>query len=449
MFKLRDYQLEAKSGIINAFRSGDRRVILGMPTGAGKTVTFVDMLAGTVTNNKVAMIVCDRKELIGQALKKVQELGLNPTVIAPGYKMLPNNVYLASVDTLRRRDLPYIDLLIIDEAHKQSFDSTIHRYIEFCDPYIIGATATPLRTGNQNCLSTIYDVIIEPITISALIEKGSLVDAKTYAAKENFDDIKTRGGDYATDELFSKFDQTKLYDGVIDNYKAFSMDEKAICFNVNVEHSLKMTEKFKENGISCAHIDGNTPKSLRESILRDFTNGKFLVLSNCSVLTTGYDEPSIKTVIVNRATKSLPLWLQMTGRGSRPFEGKPHFKIIDQGANVYRHGLWQQEREWSLVKKKKKDGDGVAPVKVCPKCMEINYTSARVCKSCGEVFPVEKKELKKAEFVEVKVSPKRGSYTKPDSKTASRSELIEYGQKMGYKNPSGWAHNQLKFNGRL
>lgn len=442
MFKLRNYQVQAKEGVKSSFASGNKRVILCKPTGAGKTVTFVSIVHDVVSRGKRAMIICDRKELIGQAYDRVKDLGLIPTIIAPGHKMVSNQVYLASVDTLRRRELPQVDLIIIDEAHKQSFNSVIYRYIDQFNPYIIGATATPLRTGKQEALDAIYQDMIEPVTTQDLLDMDFLVPARTFSPRKDFSDVKTRGNDFDVKELYHKMNKSKLYDGVVENYLKFSEGKKAICFNVNVEHSINMVQKFRDAGISAVHLDGKTSDLERRRILQDYKHGNF-ILSNCSVLTTGFDEPSIETVIVNRPTKSLPLWLQMTGRGSRKFLDKNHFGIIDQGANVWEHGFWEEEREWSLSKPKKRKGDGVAPVKVCDNCGELNSASAIRCKECGEEFPREKKKLAKAEFIEVKAN--RGikkKPVKPDPRVATRQQMSDYAKEMGYS--QGWVFHQLK-----
>ena len=455
MFRLRPYQQQAKSEIRASFLKGNKRVVLCMPTGAGKTVTFADMIREALENGKTAMILCDRKELISQAFSKVNELGLMPTIIAPGHPQTKNNIYLASVDTLRRRTLPEVDLLIIDEAHKQTFDKILNKYVEFCDPYIIGATATPLRTGSQNSLHEMYQDIIEPITISELIDLGFLVPSKTFAAKIDFSSVNKRGLDYDMTELFNKFNKSDLYDGVIDNWLKFAKGKKTLCFNVNVEHSKKMVEAFRQAGIRAEHIDGNTPQGERIEKLWLFKTGAIDILSNCSVLTTGYDEPSIECVIINRATMSLALFLQMAGRGGRiwgetrvdkweqPYEyTKENFILIDQGANVYRHGLWEEERTWSLEKKKKRDSDGVAPAKGCEACGEINFASARECSGCGKPYEIKEKKFREAEFVEVKNISNRGFKKSFNPMTASKEELKEHAEKMGYK--AGWVYVKLK-----
>ena len=127
--KLRNYQTESVFLIRQAFSQGLKSVILCVPTGGGKTVIFTTLTSLSIANGKKVMIICDRKELIGQAEYNLNRLGLYPTIIAPGHKQLKNNCYLASVDTLTRRELPAVDLIIIDEAHKQTFDKIILKYI--------------------------------------------------------------------------------------------------------------------------------------------------------------------------------------------------------------------------------------------------------------------------------------------------------------------------------
>ena len=444
--KLRPYQEASVNGLRSAFASGLKSCILCIPTGGGKTVVFTTITKGAIKMGRKVMIICDRKELIGQAEYNLNRLGLHPTIIAPGYKQELNNCYLASVDTLIRRELPEVDIIIIDEAHKQTFDKIIVKYKEETpfNPFFIGATATPLRTGKQTSLHELYNKIVEPVTIDDLLNSGFLVPCKTYAAKEDFSSVKITGNDYNSAALYEKFNKSKLYDGVIEKYKQFAEGKKALVFNVNVEHSKKMVQEFRRAGYKAEHLDGSTPKVRRKQILENFSKGVFNILSNCSVLTTGYDEPTIEAVIINRATKSLPLYLQMAGRGSRLSENKKEFILIDMGANVYEHGLWQEPMTWDLVKKRR-NSNGVAPVKLCPSCEAMNHASARVCFDCGELFKIKAKALLKADFVEVKTGLKnvsRGAGKLFNPLTASKEELKEHAQKQGYK--SAWVYVQLK-----
>jgi superfamily II DNA or RNA helicase len=417
---LRPYQTESKNGIRASFSAGNKAVVLCSPTGSGKTVTFADIARESVLKGFVVMIAVDRTELLEQAKNKLIEYGLSPAIITAGKSMKRNaSCYVATVQTLKRRTFPEIDLLIIDEAHKQIFDPVVKQYKE-AGVFIIGATATPVRSGKMGQLSDVYDEKVETITISELIKEGFLVPAVTYSVKTDTSKLAVKGGDYDNKQMFDMFDKKKLYDGVVEKYKTFTPKTKAICFNINVEHSKNVTRAFNEAGISAVHVDGTTPKKNREDIFRAFKAGQFAVLCNVDIATTGFDEWTIETVIVNRVTLSLALWLQMGGRGSRITPSglvgvagvlqKEHFNLLDMGGNVYALGFWEEERLWNLTHKKN-DKAGIAPIKECPEdrvdtnfkrgCGCLVPAPAPTCKHCGFVFPKEEKKLAEGEFIEV------------------------------------------------
>lgn len=410
--KLRPYQEESKTQVRRLFAQGVRRVILCKPTGSGKTVTFASIAQDAVKKGNVVGIVVDRKELLDQAAKKLRAYGLSPQIIRGSNRVnYLSNCFVATVQTLVKRPQPNLNLLIIDEAHKQTFDKLLVRP-EYEKTFIIGATATPMRSGRMNQLSGLYSEIVEPVTLSELIADGYLMPAVTYAAKDGAEmgGVKTARGDYDNKQMFEAFNRQKLYQGVVEQYRKFAEGERAICFNVNVEHSRKTVEAFEAEGISAAHCDGKMSEKEREKVLADWRRGLFLVLCNCELFTTGFDEPSIETVIVNRATQSVPLWLQMCGRGSRPSDNKFAFNIIDMGANVYRLGFWEQDREFRLTHETKKK-KGEAPVKECDPtkigkndaygCGAIVHASATRCKHCGYEFPIKEKKLLVGSFGQV------------------------------------------------
>jgi superfamily II DNA or RNA helicase len=419
-FDLRPYQKEGKTAIRASFTSQKKRVIFCSPTGSGKTVTFANIARESVLNGFRVMIVVDRKELLEQARNKLIDYGLNPSIITAGRTGKKGAVsYIATVQTLVRRHFPPVDLLIIDEAHKQIFDKVLERE-EYKDAFVIGATATPYRTGRMTQLSKNYDALVETVSINDLILEGYLVPAITYGAKVDVSKVKIKRGDYDNEELYKAFNKAALYAGVVDKYRKFANHTKAICFCINVEHSKKVAQSFNSAGISAVHLDGTTPKKERAGILKAFADGMFKILCNVEVLTTGFDEWTIETVIVNLATKSLPKWLQMSGRGSRitpsEFKGvrgklqKEHFNLIDMGGNVFSLGFWEQDREYSLIHKTK-DSVDAAPVKECPEdradenqkegCGALVPAPAPVCKYCGFIFPKKKNEPKDVEFIQL------------------------------------------------
>jgi type I site-specific restriction endonuclease len=126
-------------------------------------------------------------------------------------------------------------------------------------------------------------------------------------------------------------------------------------------------------------------------------------MCNVGVLTTGFDEPSVKAIVLNRATKSLPLYLQMIGRGSRLYEGKEKFIVIDLGKNTTRHGFYDDFFDWKNLfengtKKQKEAGkEGAAPIKECPSCGFMQHTRKITCENCGHDFEAERAAQEKQE----------------------------------------------------
>jgi len=424
---LRLYQVGSKKYIKLEWGQGNRRVILCIPTGGGKTVIFCSLTLDAIAKGSTVMIVVDRSELLEQAQKKLISLGVVPSLITSGKKYVPGQqVYIATVQTLIKRQVfPDVNLIIIDEAHKQCFDPLLQRP-EYTNTFFAGMTATPLRTGKMTQLSSIWDALVEPVTIPDLIKQEYLAPAITYGATMDMDDIKTQVKDGVKDyhhgEMYEMFNKSKLYAGCVDQYLKFSPGEKAICFNINVQHSIRQRDEFRARGISAEHVDGKTPKAQRRKLVKAYAEGHFKVLCNCDLFTTGFDDWSIQAVIVNLATMSLIKWLQMDGRGSRvtPDEfkdvpgyiQKKHFKIIDMGGNTFRLGFWEQPRTYNLTHTRK-NTLGVAPIKTCPEdevdvegtegCGAMLHASLMVCPQahCGFIFERKEKPSIHTDFEEL------------------------------------------------
>jgi DNA-directed RNA polymerase subunit M/transcription elongation factor TFIIS len=200
--------------------------------------------------------------------------------------------------------------------------------------------------------------------------------------------------------MATEFSKSKHVQNAVDQFKKHGRG-KAIFFNCNIEHSNLVTNALIEAGFNARHIDANS-KDRKEALewLKMTPNA---IICNVGILTAGFDEPSVETIVMNRSTLSLPLWIQCTGRGSRPYPGKSTFTIIDLGANVMVHGDWCEIINWEDMfhnPPKKSDKVGVAPVKDCPKCEAILSASTMVCKYCGYEFPT-KEEVYDAAPVEL------------------------------------------------
>jgi superfamily II DNA or RNA helicase len=398
---LRPYQSKGKILTKESFQKGNTAVLCCVPTGGGKTVMFSDMAKESIYNGVPTMIVCDRKELIDQAEDKLNQCGLHPTLIVPSYRDKVSNLYLASVDTLRNRPWPKIGYLIPDECHERKFDEICLKFKK-SGGYISGFTASPIRSGKAflddfpdytGQLCDIYDDMVIPTTVSELIKGNEatgeqyLVPSITYSVKftEEFKTSKSFGEtDYSKADMFAKANNSFSYASVVNKYIELTSGTKALCFNINVEHSIRQAQEFNLRGIPAAHVDGSTPLSERKKIFKDFKFGIIKVLCNVGVATKGYDESTIETIIINRKTMSLSLWLQMCGRGGRPCPeiGKNFFNIIDMYGNVYSHLWWEYEHDWSLKKQYVSKTIGVAPIKECEHCQAIIPIQSSECPHC-------------------------------------------------------------------
>jgi superfamily II DNA or RNA helicase len=454
---LRDYQALGKQLISACFQRLIYYVILCVPTGGGKTVMFADMTKDCLAAGWPVLILCNRVELIDQANKKLNEFGVFPTLIVPGYIDHYSNLYLASIDTLVNRRLPDVKVVIIDEAHLRDFDEIALEY-KRRGAIVIGCTATPDRTGKAflkdypdytGQLCDIYEEIVTPTTITKLIGEGYLVPAVCYGPEFDPGDLKTTetdfGVDYKESDLYKVFDKPGLYAGTVDNYLKLAKGKKALCFNINVKHSKKQTAEFNSRGIPAIHVDGKTPKKIRKKIFEDFAAGRYMVLCNCGIATTGYDEPTIECVIINRVTMSLTLFLQMMGRGGRICDeiGKQYFIGIDQGGNIWRLGRWEDEREWNLDPVRVTRTIGVAPIKECEHCKALIPVSSMICQYCnhGQTKAVqEEKKLLTGEFTLIE----SGNIPKELKKEVYKMtipELEKYREIKEYK--LGWVVRQL------
>lgn len=404
MMLLRPYQTDAITELRNGFKS-HRRQVLCLPTGAGKTVVFSEMVRLAAERGTITLVLTDRIELFEQTFKSLSRAGVSCQRLEAATQSNFNEnaiVTVGMIETVKRRlskgvmDGYIPQLIIIDEAHKANFNSLLDSWY---DSRVIGATATPVGKHFYKY----YTNIIQNIDIPDLVTQGFLMQCRAFQMQDDMSDLETRAGEYTDASLMNHYNKQKLFDGVIDEWRKRANGKKTLVFNVNIDHAVNMTNQFNKAGIVSEVVTSKTPKDERKRILQAFKDGYIPVLNNCGILTTGYDEPSIECVIMNRATKSLPLFLQCAGRGSRPCPeiGKEEFIFLDFGMNHDQHGLWSEERTWKIEPAKKKKKQDVAPVKECPNCAAMLHASVMRCQYCSHEFERKKSGLLEGSMVEV------------------------------------------------
>lgn len=382
MYDLYDYQLLAVSQLREKMRSV-KRVCLCLPTGGGKTIIFSHIANEATKRNKKVLVCVHRNELKEQAQRTT-------TAQVVMVEKLNN---LIKANKININDF---DLIIIDEVHIGNFRKVLQTY----EGYVIGATATPVTTNKDFPLKNLLNDIVTPVSITELINLGRLANPKTFARiPENIQRLKKVGGEYSEKSQNDVFNNRQVFDGLIEDYKTKLLNKKGIVFCCSIPHTIAVYESFMESGVNAYMVHSKMERGEVDLFVRS----KDGVMVNCGILTTGFDCPDIEFVMINRATTSLALWLQMIGRASRTTEIKKTFEIYDYGMNIHSLGFWEHSRDWNKIffAEKKKKGEGVFPVKVCPKCGYVTNPKAIKCDGCGYEFESQIKENIKTNLIEL------------------------------------------------
>lgn len=330
-------------------------LLFQLPTGGGKTVIFSEIAKKFIekTNEKV-LILTHRIELSVQTSKQLHAIGVNNKVINSDVKKIEDqnefNCFIAMVETLNNRlneDENFIEnvgLVIVDEAHYNSFRK-IFQFYEGGN--ILGVTATPLSSNKALPLNDNYNKLIVGESISSLIEGGYLADAETYTYDVNLHGLKIgSNGDFTVSSSDQVYGNYFMQEKLLFAYEEVAIGNKTLIFNSGIDTSLRVEETFKKRGYNIRHLDSTFSDKDRKDVLSWFKTSPDAILTSVGILTTGFDEPTVQTIILNRATRSLTLYHQMIGRGSRKLPNKDQFKLIDLGNNVRRFGLWQDYLNW-------------------------------------------------------------------------------------------------------
>ena len=445
MYKLRDYQAEIINKIQNSMLTGHRRIIVQSPPRTGKTVVMSEIARRATVKNRRVLFLIHRQEVLEQANATFKEQGVDFDLLTSGM-----------VQTLTRRvdklDAPHI--ILVDEAHHVLSKSYRRILDKFKDAYVLLFTATPVRLGREQ-LDQVADDIVLGKSIKELTAAGFLAPFRYYQPPAGFNQSELKlssTGDYTNKSITSAL-QSCLYGDLVSHYKRLAAGKQAVCYCHSIDAAKHAAAEFNKNGIAAAEVDGTTPRSERDELVKKFRDGAIKVMVNVNLFTEGVDLPDVDAVILARPTSSLSLYLQFAMRCLTPRRGKVAV-IIDHANNVEKFGYPDSERNWlQLVKTGAKtcknaetDNFNIVTCETCFAVLESRTIKAGTCPYCDALIK-QKRPDKPVALIDLVEAARTENQSDDYHQLKTVGELYAYAKRKGYKR--GWAYHIAKSRGLL
>lgn len=466
---LRDYQKRVLREVSGNFQL-NRRVLLQMPTGSGKTKTAAYIVKKFASTGRTVLWLVHRDELLAQASRVFYDEELRHRLIcshttARAIAAKYNNSFLGddakivistSQTLIRRIGKIEInpDLIIADEAHL-SLNSANRKIIaSFPNSKLLGLTATPERTDGQN-FSDIYDEIVLGPQIYSLIHSGSLARYKIFKPPVNFNPVGVgiKGGDYDPKALEKELDSPVVFGDVLGHYRALCDGMPAIGFCPTVDVARRFASEFLAAGYRAMALDAETDGETRRDALAKLASGGIDVIFSVGILIEGTDVPLATVALWLRRTTSTAIWLQGNGRVLRPHPAKEFAYILDFVGNSSKHGMPCKHRDWALDGKKKTkrempSGDDDVSITTCTQCFAVYLSDEKECPRCGHIEEKkQRKDYKKKdgaleEVTSEELEAQRWARKKEERQCVTLADFERIEKERGYKR--GWAYMRYK-----
>ena len=439
MIELREYQQDIYQKTVDAFRQGNKRVLVTVGCGAGKSYIFAKMAERT---KGPVLVLTHRRELLDQTGRLFQEHGINARV----------EMILTEANRLGEYERPA--LIITDEAHLSRSNSWM-KVLDYYDTHTVGFTATPVRLDGKP-LGDIYSALVTGVSVRWLIDNHRLAPYEYYAPTVvETEGLRVQAGDYVVKDLEQLMSDRAIYSDVLKSWERLAKGQKTIAYCVSVKHAQETAKMFSDAGYPAVEIDGSTPPKKRAEIMQNFRDGKIMVLCNVGIISEGVSIDDVTCCLLLRPTESHALYWQQAMRCMRYQPGKTAI-IVDCVGNYTRNPLPDADVEWSLTeslrKKPKINAEGDFTIRTCPKCFKV-FKTKPVCPYCGEVYPLHPREIKAHQDIELaritaeaaeEADRKRKQARIEVGRARSFPELLAIGRERGYKNPAAWAQMVLR-----
>lgn len=442
---LRPYQNELVEQVRGAWREGYKAPCIVLGCGGGKSCIVAEIARRTTWNGKRVLFLVHRKELVDQIFR---------TFVRWGVLMDLCTIGMVQTVTRRLKKLPRPALIITDENH-HSLAASYQRIYDFFDGVPrVGVTATPIRL-NGDGLGDVNDRLIIGKSTKWLIENHFLAPYDYYAPSvADLTGLHTKMGEYVRADIEKAMIKNTVFGDVVRWYRTLASGKKAVCYCASIKHSEATAAAFRDAGISAAHIDGETPAAERDRLIQAFRDGAVTILCNVDLISEGFDVPDCDCAILLRPTHSLTLYIQQSMRCMRYRQGK-RAVIIDHVGNYARHGMPDDDREWTLEKKerrsfKKAEDEQAEKVRQCPECFFTfslqGAENKNICPHCGYVFPKRERTVEVDDAAQlIKVEGFTLHYGDTPEACSSYEELLDYAGRHNYKR--GWAYFQARRRG--
>lgn len=459
---LRPYQIPFYDSLRKAL-AVHPRVIACMATGGGKTKTFVKIALDSAAKGRSVLILSEALSILTQIKAEV------PAALDLGY-MPSGGIMVGMSQTLVRRpailsrlqELGPRLLIIADEAHIGTHSKALK---QLPDAYLLGFTATPDYRKAKH-LPEIYEGCVVGPQPAELVELGALSRYRHYERRgAGLDALQKKNGEYTEESQHIAFDSPEALSALVSDVSG-TVHNKVMIFTSSIKSAGIVSDYFRSAGVEVSEV--HTGRSDAEFQLFLYRKNAVRVCVSVGSLTKGFDDPATDLIVLWRATTSLPLYLQMIGRGSRVIPGvKEEFTVLDYGQNGSRHGRWDHAHDWGEMWHGKDRGKGVAPSRLCPVCFALMPVQVVVCSECGYKWAIKPPkrvaidETRLVELAEVGEGRRIGSLTPAElaqyargsggeerkrkmaarvARSKGEAYLSEYAAEMGYK--SGWVQHQ-------
>ncbi|WP_338575769.1 DEAD/DEAH box helicase family protein [Brevundimonas olei] len=413
MTSLRTYQQNAVESVLDYWRTGGGNPLVDMATGLGKSVTIGSLTRDLLTTypDMRALMLVHVKELVAQNAQALLRLWPQAPVgiysAGLGRRDVSQRIIFASIQSVYRRaaELGPFDLVLIDEAHlvpsagEGMYRALLDKLREMRpDLRVCGFTATPFRMDSGRLDAgdaRLFDEIVYSYGIAKGIDDGWLspLISKRGATEIDVSGVAKRGGEFVSGALEAAADNDAITQAAVSEIIEYGQTRRSwLVFCAGVKHAHHVRDEFWRQGVSCEVISGDTDAADRARFIDDFRAGRLRCLTNCNVLTTGFDAPATDLIALLRPTLSPGLYVQMMGRGTRLADSKTDCLVLDFTGTARRLG------PVDTITVDRRPGKKGAPdaakvtdlrAKECPTCKTLAALNARTCAVCGHEWSMD------------------------------------------------------------